>query len=125
MKLLFFAAGVLAAMAVCAPVLSAESSPDQIALGARLYQMRCIGCHTIDANSAGPKHRGVVGRKAGTAAGYSYSPALKTSGLTWTEANLDTWLQGPTRMVPGVRMGISVSKPADRAAIIAWLKTQK
>lgn len=86
---------------------------------------RCAGCHSIDQNRIGPKHRGVVGAKAGSVAGYVYSPALKKSRVTWTVANLDRWLAGPTKFIPGVRMGFSLSSAQDRADVIAYLAEQK
>lgn len=89
-----------------------------------LYESRCTGCHSLDANRVGPRHRGVVGRAAGSVSNYPYSAALKGSGLTWTEANLDRWLQGPIKFVPGVRMGFSVAEAADRRDIIAFLKAE-
>src|ERR1700750_1761040 len=61
--------------------------------GEVLYQ-RCEGCHSIDQNGVGPMHRGVVGRAAGTVAGYHYSPALKNAKVIWTEQTLDRWLAG-------------------------------
>ena len=98
---------------------------DLAAVGQGLYVKRCEGCHTIDDNSVGPRHRGIVGRKAGAEPGYAYSAALKNSGIIWTEANIDQWLQGPSKMVPGVRMAFSDADANERQAIIAYLKTQK
>lgn len=92
--------------------------------GAALYQSRCGGCHSIAANRVGPAHRGVVGRRAGTYAGYSYSAPLRASNISWTPQNLDRWLQGPQAMVRGSRMFTSVPNAAERAAIIAYLRTQ-
>jgi len=92
--------------------------------GARLYQS-CTGCHSLNENDIGPKHRGVVGRHAGAVPGYSYSAALKASGIVWTPANLDRWLTKPPAMVPGTKMYFSVAKPQDRADIIAYLAKQK
>jgi len=94
------------------------------ARGAALYERRCTSCHALDVNRIGPLHRGVVGRRAGSVPGFNYSPALARSGLVWTEANLDRWLSGPPRLVPGTRMGISVPVPAERADIIAYLRSQ-
>jgi len=104
---------------------SAALADDLAAVGQGLYVKRCEGCHTIDHNSVGPRHRGIVGRKAGIEPGYAYSPALKNSGIVWTEANIDQWLQGPSKMVPGVRMAFSDQDANERQAIIAYLKTQK
>jgi cytochrome c len=91
--------------------------------GRELWEARCIGCHSLDANRVGPLHRGVVGRKAGTAPGFGYSTALKNAGFVWDEARLDRWLAGPGKFLPGSRMGFSVPDAADRADIIAFLKT--
>lgn len=92
--------------------------------GQKLYAI-CMGCHSIEDNDVGPKHRGVVGRKAGNVAGYAYSSALKASGIVWTPALLDSWLQGPPKLVPGTKMFFSVARAQDRADIIAYLATQK
>lgn len=90
--------------------------------GKALYQQRCIACHSAKYNGVGPAHQGVFGRAAASAKGYDYSPALKASGLTWTEANLDKWLANPQALVPGQKMGISVPDAAERADLIAYLK---
>jgi cytochrome c len=92
--------------------------------GVRLYQS-CMGCHSLDENDVGPRHRGVVGRKAASVPGYAYSAALKKSGIVWTPAMLDRWLSGPQAMVPGAKMYFSVANPQNRADIIAYLATQK
>jgi len=92
--------------------------------GAKVYQS-CMGCHSLDDNDVGPKHRGLVGRRAGTVAGYDYSPALRKSGIVWTPANIDRWLTNPQKLVPGAKMYFSVAKPQDRADVIAYLATQK
>jgi cytochrome c len=93
-------------------------------VGARLYQS-CMGCHSLDENDVGPRHRGVVGRKAGSIAGYAYSAALKRSGIVWTPVQLDRWLSGPQALVPGAKMYFSVANPRNRADIIAYLAQQK
>ena len=92
--------------------------------GQAIYQARCAACHSVDFNGVGPAHRGVFGRLAGTAKGFTnYSPALKASGLVWTEANLDRWLTDPEALVPGQAMGISLPDASDRADVIAFLRT--
>ena len=92
--------------------------------GKGLYQA-CTGCHSIDENDVGPRHRGVVGRHSARVPGFAYSAALNGSGLVWTPANLDRWLTNPQKLVPGVRMYFSVSDPQNRADIIAYLATQR
>jgi cytochrome c len=92
--------------------------------GKVLYQ-NCTSCHSIDENDIGPKHRGVVGRKAGTAPDYAYSPALKASGIIWDTATLDRWLTNPSAMVPGTKMFFFLSDPQARADVIAYLAELK
>jgi cytochrome c len=94
------------------------------ARGQVLYQ-GCMDCHSIDKDDVGPRHRGVVGRRAGSIPGFGYSKALKNSGLTWDEATLDRWLTDPGALVPGTRMFYEVEKPQDRADLIAYLKQLK
>ncbi len=108
------------AVALAAPGI-AQTDADMLP-GAKLYQARCMSCHSLDANRIGPAHRGVFGRPAGSAPGYAYSSALKKSGLTWDATTLDTWLQGPQKMAPGAKMYYVVPNPAERSAIIAYLK---
>lgn len=91
--------------------------------GARLYAERCSACHSIDDNGAGPRHRGLFGRRAGTVAGFSYSPALARAGITWTSESLDRWLADPNKLVPGNIMAVQLANdPIDRADIIAYLR---
>ncbi|MEW6596456.1 MAG: c-type cytochrome [Pseudomonadota bacterium] len=91
----------------------------------KIAYQACMGCHAIDDNDVGPKHRGVVGRAAASVPGYAYSTALKASGIVWTPAMIDRWLQGPQKLVPGAKMFFSIPNPKQRADIIAYLATQK
>ena len=47
------------------------------------------------------------------------------SGITWDAAKLDVFLAKPASFIKGARMPINVSKPSDRADVIAHLKTLK
>ena len=91
--------------------------------GRRLYESRCIACHSLDAHRVGPAHRGVFGSRAGSAAGYNYSNSLQNSQIVWTAENLDRWLSNPERLIPGQKMGFLISNASDRADIIAYLRT--
>jgi len=113
--------GVLVAAASFASVSNLVGDPSR---GKTLYQA-CQACHSIDENDLGPKHRGVVGRRAGSIEDYAYSAALKSSGLTWDEATLDRWLTNPSALVPGTKMFFQVGDGQNRADIIAYLKDQK
>ena len=97
--------------------------PGDAKRGEALYQA-CSGCHSINEDDIGPRHRGVVGRRAGTVAEYAYSPALKASGLVWDAATLDRWLTNPQGLVPGTKMYFSLTDPQKRADIIAYLQLQ-
>jgi len=92
--------------------------------GRDLYESRCIGCHSLDANRIGPRHRGVHGRKAGSVPGFTYSPALQNSPVVWNDETLMRWLTNPQEIIPGQRMNFRVSQPQDRADIIAYLKKE-
>jgi cytochrome c len=92
--------------------------------GRSLYQS-CAGCHSLDENDVGPKHRGVVGRRAAAVPGYAYSAALKKSNVVWDKPTLDRWLAGPQKVVPGSKMFFSVSNAQNRADIIAYLAQQR
>ena len=85
----------------------------------------CKACHNFEKNGVGPDLKGVVGRKAGTYEGYSYSAALKNSGITWDEANLHEWLKNPKAKVPGTKM-VFPGYPDDKKIndVIAYLKTK-
>jgi cytochrome c len=92
--------------------------------GKVLYQA-CQACHSIDENDLGPRHRGVIGRRAGSVADYNYSLALKNSGLTWDSSTLDRWLSNPSALVPGTKMFFKIDDAQSRADIIAYLAQLK
>ncbi len=94
------------------------------ARGQGLYQA-CSGCHSIDENDVGPRHRGVLGRRAGSLPDYAYSKALRDSQIVWDAANLDRWLTSPQALVPGTKMFFSLADAQMRADIIAYLAQQK
>jgi cytochrome c len=113
---------LLVAALLCPSVVPAAFAADA-AHGEEIYNSRCIACHSPDANRVGPKHRGVLGRTAGTVPDFNYSKAVKSSGVVWTEETLDKWLTNPQAFIPGQRMTFRVADPADRADLIAYLKT--
>ncbi|HEY2187973.1 MAG TPA: c-type cytochrome [Caldimonas sp.] len=120
--LALFAASVAAVAQPGAPATNALAG--DATRGKTLYQA-CAACHSIDENDVGPKHRGVVGRRAATIADYDYSPALKRSGITWDESTLDRWLVNPSALVPGTKMFFRIDDAQARADLIAYLKLQK
>ena len=84
----------------------------------------CQTCHDPKVNKIGPHLDGVVGRKAGSVADFTYSAANKGSGITWTPEKLFQYLEAPQRVVPGTKMTFAgFSDPQKRADVIAYLKT--
>ncbi len=93
--------------------------------GAQIYNRQCSACHSVNENRIGPMHNNVYGRKAGGVKNYEYSKALSSSKIIWNDQTLNTWLSGPTKMVPNTKMGIAIISPKDREDVIAYLKTLK
>jgi cytochrome c len=98
------------------------------AKGKEVFQ-RCAICHTVvkdGGNGLGPNLFGVVGRKAGTAPGFSYSPAMKSAGITWTPDKLTAYVQHPGATVPANRMAFAgLGNPDQASDVVAYLATLK
>jgi len=86
----------------------------------------CKACHQLGEtakNSVGPVLNGVIGRKAGTFAGYNYSDANKNSGLTWDEATFREYIKDPKAKVPGTKMAYAGMKDEQKVSdLLAYLK---
>lgn len=88
--------------------------------------LQCKTCHVREegVNRIGPSLAGIVGRAAGSVAGYQYSDANKNSGITWTPEKLFQYLENPQRIVPGTKMAFAgLAQPQDRADVIAYLQS--
>jgi cytochrome c len=90
--------------------------------GKALFEKRCTGCHALTQNQEGPALQRVYGRKAGTAAGFAYSAALKNSAIVWDENSLDKWLADSDKFIAGNDMDFSVAKPQERQDLISYLR---
>jgi cytochrome c len=122
-KMIIKAASALAFLAIAAQ----NANSQDATAGAKLFQQRCMACHTTKAGQraiAGPNLAGVTGRPAASTT-FSYSSAFKKSGLTLDGATMDSYLAAPSRLVPGTRMSTSVPDAKQRADIIAYLATLK
>ena len=90
---------------------------------------RCALCHANakgEGNKIGPNLFGVVGRKAGTAPQFSYSPAMQKAGFVWTNDKLDAYIKSPAAVVPNNKMMFAgLPSAAQRADLIAYLDTLK
>ncbi|MFM1959213.1 MAG: hypothetical protein RL588_730 [Pseudomonadota bacterium] len=109
-------------------VLSASllaAAPAAAADGAKVFNLQCRTCHAAKSSVAGPSLNGVAGRRIASLGDFAYSSALKSKGGAWTDAALDAYLAAPAKFAPGGRMFTAVAAPADRAAVIAYLKTLK
>src|SRR5262249_32802857 len=85
---------------------------------------KCQACHPMEPakNMLGPSLAGLLGRKAGSEAGYNYSPAMKQANITWDVKMLDAYLADPQKTVPGNKMPFpGLKTDHDRADIIAFL----
>lgn len=96
------------------------------AAGEKLFS-KCASCHTINsggANGIGPNLYAVMGKPVGKhVAGFAYSSALSEHGGNWDYANMDAWLKSPKAFASGTKMSFAgLSKPEDRAALMAYLK---
>ena len=90
----------------------------------RLVFRKCQACHSVESgkNMLGPSLAGVIGRKAGTEAGFSYSPAMKSADIVWNLQTLDQYLTDPAKVVPGNKMPFpGLKTDHDRADVIAFL----
>ncbi|MBO0750606.1 MAG: c-type cytochrome [Bradyrhizobiaceae bacterium] len=96
--------------------------------GKAAFVRQCAICHTAEkdgGNRFGPNLFGIVGKKAGTAPGYTYTNAFRTvANWEWTEDAIGGWMMSPAAMVPGTAMaafqGIAEK---DRDDLIAYLAT--
>jgi cytochrome c len=120
-------------IAALEPVLEEEmrraQSGSATHLRGQLLFARCTVCHSArdgTSHGIGPDLAGVVERRIGGAAGYSYSRALATRSGTWSASRLDEFLANPQRFAPGTSMQFEgIPDRADRAELIDYLKTLK
>jgi len=115
---------VLAGAALLAVATQPARAQDATA-GEKVFA-QCRACHQVGEtakNLVGPALNGVIGQKAGTHEGYSYSAAMKDSGLTWNEATFSEYIQNPRAKVAGTKMIYAGLKDEKRIAdLLAYLK---
>ena len=97
-----------------------------VAAGQALFQQKCSICHSNVKGEmrVGPSLWGVVGRKAGTLPGYTYSNAMAHADRVWNAQTLNVYLTNPQKDIPGVKMLFpGLPSQTDRDNIIAYLST--
>lgn len=101
----------------------------QAADGAKVFK-KCKACHSLETgkHKLGPSLAGVVGRKAGTADGYTKYKGLKDADWTWTEVELMAYLENPTVYTKAKTsnrssMSLKLKKEDQRKAVINFLKS--
>ncbi|MBK5263732.1 MAG: cytochrome C [Alphaproteobacteria bacterium] len=99
-----------------------SAAPD----GGAIVRSTCGSCHTLARGKGaaeGPNLAGVVGRTAGSAPNFPYSPGFRKglAGKTWTPQLLDKFLTDTEKLAPGANMTYFNDDPASRAAIIKYL----
>ena len=100
------------------------TSGADLANGQRQFR-RCQSCHTLNEggrHTVGPNLHDVIDHPAASAAGFSYSRALRESGLVWDLETLDAWIENPRELVPGNRMSfVGLRNAEDRRDVIAYM----
>jgi cytochrome c len=99
------------------------ADPAVAARGARVSN-KCIACHALETrhHGVGPSLVGLLGRPAGSLAGYNYSVAMRESGVTWDKSSLKQFLMGPQEFIKGTNMGISPLTESEATELISYLE---
>ncbi|MCF2524866.1 cytochrome c family protein [Bradyrhizobium sp. G127] len=112
-------------VAILAVAGAGQASAQDAAAGEKVFAV-CKACHQIGEsakNGVGPMLNGIIGRKAGSVAGYSYSAANKDSGITWDEATFREYIKDPKAKVPGTKMIYAGLKDEQKTIdLVAFLK---
>jgi cytochrome c2 len=117
----------LAAVAAICSFSATAMAEGDAANGENVFK-KCKICHQIGEgakNQIGPALTGVIGRKAGAAEGFNYSPAMKAAGekgTVWNEETIGKYLENPKEFLPQNKMAfVGLKAEKDRADVIAYL----
>ena len=97
-------------LVVLATALSCASSAyaqGNAAAGKTVFANQCASCHSVEPGRQGSVRRWPTSSAAsGTLPGYSYTPAMANSHLTWDKRTLDEFITASTQKVPGTSMPV-------------------
>lgn len=84
----------------------------------------CVACHDLYSRKhmVGPHLVDLVGRPAGSLSDFSYSPAMRNSGIVWKRETLRAFLLNPMAVVPNTAMGISGIPESEVDALLDYLE---
>lgn len=127
---------VAALMLMAVPSANQAWAGGDAAKGKKVFN-KCKACHTVKEgkNRIGPSLYGIVGRQAGTVAGYkkysaSYVKAGK-QGLKWEPDTLIGYLEHPKKFMAGylkqkkakTKMTLKLKKLQQRQDVVAYLQS--
>jgi cytochrome c len=117
-----------APVTAAAPAVSIETllASADASKGQAVFSQQCSACHTITKGGAagvGPNLYGIVGAKAFSQPGFTYSGAVASkAGTPWSFDALSDWLKAPNAFAPGTAMSFAGMKnDQTRADVIAYL----
>jgi cytochrome c len=119
--------GAPAAVATpAAPSIDTLFASADVSKGQAMVAQQCSACHSLTKGGAagvGPNLYGIVGAKAFSQAGFSYSSAVSAkAGAVWTPDSLSDWLENPQTYAPGTAMSYAgIKNDQTRADVIAYL----
>ena len=136
-----FSAAIAAAVVVATGgVLATGSASAQDANKGKSVFNQCKACHALEKAVVGPPLKGVIGRKAGSVDGYSYSALMKAAGdagLVWNDQELVDYLKNPTEYLKtyvsskgktasgASKMVFMLGSEDQRKNVVAYLDEQK
>jgi cytochrome c len=112
-------------ISILAAGVSAQCFAQDQAVGELVFK-QCNICHQVGENAkneVGPALNGIIGRKAGTAPGYEYSPGFKSADLVWDDASFREYIKDPKSMFPATKMAFAGLKDELKVTdLLAYLK---
>lgn len=113
-----------AALEPITPLLAAANAQN----GQQVAQRQCAACHSFNEggrNAVGPNLHGIVGAMHAAKEGFNYSAANRAlAGKPWGYEELNAFIAGPARAMPGTRMGYAgLANVQQRADLIAYLRS--